>query len=322
MTLAVLAATALLALDPTPPVAVAASGSALAWIRPAADGGRALVVRDAAGAEPRVLVARLPRNARQLTLGTDARGRLTAVITATARNHRAALWRARLDGAGGLQRVHPHVRGAWEYAPGLRDGVLSFVRRPGGGGIDGVVRTRIMRGSIRRGKASTVYAYRAHYVSSDVQTAVAAGGRVLSVLADDPQRRGGQSRARLIAYRGGRHTLVTQLAQTGDGTSDNTGASGLGPIVLDATGRHATVSRWAAPFDADTNAPITASRDLTTVDVRTGAVTRAVAPGGLDIALPLPGEGYAAYDASHASYVSVPAPARDASGVLQILPPG
>jgi hypothetical protein len=303
--------------DPSPPLAVAASGPALAWLR--AD---ALVVRDGPGAAPRVVAGRLPRRARQLTLGTDARGRLTAVITGTASNHRAALWRVRLDGKGGVRRVHPNVHGSWEYSPGLRDGVLSFVRRPGGGGIDGVVRTRIMRGALKGGKVRTVHAYGVHYLSSDVQTAVAAGGRVLSVLTDDPQRRGGQSRDRLIAYRGGRRTLVTQLAQTGDGKMDNTGASGLGPIVLDASGRHATVSRWAAPFDADTNALVTAARDLVTVDVRTGAATRAAAPGGFDVALPLPGEGFAVYGASHRSYTSDPAPASDASGLLQILPAG
>jgi hypothetical protein len=69
-----------------------------------------------------------------------------------------------------------------------------------------------------------------------VQTAVAAGGRVLSVLSDDPERRQGQSRDRLIAYRSGRHTLVTQFAQTGDDRTDNTGASSLGPVTLDASG--------------------------------------------------------------------------------------
>jgi hypothetical protein len=91
-------------LDPSPPFALAAYGPALAWLR--AD---ALVVR---GGPPRVVTQRLPRRARQLTLVAEARGRPTAVITGTASNHRAALWRVRPNGKGGIRRVHPHVHGS------------------------------------------------------------------------------------------------------------------------------------------------------------------------------------------------------------------
>ena len=40
--------------------------------------------------------------------------------------------------------------------------------------------------------------------------------------------------------------IVRNVSRTGDGTLDNGGASGLGPIVLDPSGRHATIARWVA----------------------------------------------------------------------------
>jgi hypothetical protein len=99
-------------IDAAPPAAVAAYGDTLAWIRRPSGGAASLVVRSGAAA-PRVVVASLPKRADQLSLGTDAQGQVTAVLTA-APQHRTLLYVAALDGDGAAHRL-PVDRGRSWY---------------------------------------------------------------------------------------------------------------------------------------------------------------------------------------------------------------
>jgi hypothetical protein len=304
-------------LDPKPPLAVAAYGQSLAWLRPRASGAVALIVRADPSAAPRVVVAQLPRRASQLGLGANADGRLTAVITA-APGARTALFSVPTDGSGPVRRLRLAPASVYAYAPGLRNGAVSFIRR-GRGSIDGQADAKVMIGPLTGTRARVAGVLRSDYVRAAKQTAVAAGGLVL--VAHVEQRRPvGGSVSQLISYRAGRRqrVLVRAVSHTGDGTNDNVGASGLGPIVLDASGRHATVARWAAPTDPTTDQPVHARRDLVTVDILTGAQTSQPVPGGFDIALPLAQAGFAVYNAGHDEYNADPKPARDATGSLQV----
>jgi hypothetical protein len=304
--------------DPVPPVAVAAHGDALAWLRPRDRGVSELVVRDAAGAAPRVAAPRLPKRARQLTLGTDARGRLTAVFTAGG-PRRSALYSVKISGSGRVRRLPVDTR-AWEYAPGLRGGRLSFIRR-GRGDLDGYGSTRLMLGRLDRARARVIHALGLHYLASERQTAVADGGTVLLTQTDPNVRAAGVTVDRLVAYRRGRRprVLVRHRVRTGDGRFDNHGASGLGPLVLDAGGERATVARWAV-HTSQTDLPVRGRRDLITAEVAGGRRSSQPPPGGYDIALPLTDGSFAVYDAGHDDYASDTAPARDETGALRIIP--
>lgn len=306
-------------LDQSSPLAVAAYGSSLAWLRPGARGDVALVVRADSRSAPRVVVPSLPRRASQLTLGTDAHGRLIAVITAVGSGPRTALFSVPADGSGRVRRLRLASAHWYAYAPGLRNGIVSFVRR-GRGDVDGHASAYVMVGRLGGSRARVAGVLRFDYLHAAQQTAVAADGIVLVAHVEQVDFAGSVSR--LISYRAGRRLriLVRDVSHTGDGKMLNFGASGLGPIVLDAAGRHATIARWAAPTDPNTGQPVRGPRDLVTVDVAGGQRTTQPVPAGLDIALPLPGEGFAVYDASHDEYKSGPDPARDMSGALGIAP--
>ena len=308
-------------LDTIPPLAVAAYADTLAWLRPGARGNVALVVRADSASPPRIVVAQLPRRTSQLRLGTDAHGHLTAVMTARpGAASRTALYSVPADGSERVRRLRLVSARWYAYSPGLRDGIVSFIRR-GRGNVDAQADAKVMTGRLSGSRARVAGVLPSDYLGAAQQTAVASRGIVL-VAHVDPRRPVGGHVTQLISFRAGKRpqVLIRHVSRTGDGKIDNVGASGLGPIVLDASGRHATVARWAAPTEPHTQQPVRAARDLLTVDTLTGQQTAAPLPSGFDIALPLPGEGFAVYNADHNEYSSRPAPARDANGALQIIP--
>jgi hypothetical protein len=316
-------------IDAAPPAAVAAYGGTLAWIRRTSGGGASLVVRSGPAA-PRVVVASLPRRADQLTLGTDAQGQVTAVLTA-APQHRTLLYAVALDGDDAAHRL-PVDRGrSWYYAPGLRDGRLSFIRRDqAGADTDGYGRTRVMLGSLTSAHARTIRTFR-HFLRTDEQTAVAAGARVLLVhgnATDEscppfPCSSSSAQIGRLITFTGGGHVRILLTDRvTVHSHLDNIGASGFGPLVLSGSGRRVAVSRWAARSDPDTNATMHGPRDLVTLDLTTGRATRQASPGDFDIALPLLGQGFAVYEGRRCELCTGPAPAPDNTGALRLLAGG
>ena len=241
-------------LDTIPPLAVAAYADTLAWLRPGARGNVALVVRADSASPPRIVVAQLPRRTSQLTLGTGAHGRLTAVMTARpGAASRTALYSVPADGSERVRRLRLVSARWYAYSPGLRDGIVSFIRR-GRGNVDAQADAKVMTGRLSGSRARVAGVLPSDYLGAAQQTAVASRGIVL-VAHVDPRRPVGGHVTQLISFRAGKRpqVLIRHVSRTGDGKIDNVGASGLGPIVLDASGRHATVARWAAPTEPHPN---------------------------------------------------------------------
>lgn len=232
-------------LDPTPPIAVSASGADLAWIRPAAtrDGRATLVVRDGDGTS-RVVGQTLPANVDDLVIGRlHPQGPDVAIVATQSSDsgiphagrtaRRGTLWSLPLDGSAAPERLAVSKPGTDLASPGLLRGRLSFARR---------VRLREgVRWTLRRGTASSSVSTLVSRGDADQtidQTTPVSGGRIAYVTSTrDRVSTGAALQLRLI--RPGDHSKVVSRTDYG-GASE----SGFGPLTPSAEGGTLTASRW------------------------------------------------------------------------------
>lgn len=269
-------------LDPVAPVALAADGPRLAWVRDLGRGARALVVRDAPDAAERVVVPRLRMRVARLAVGTDAAGRPTAVLAtggdvdpsiSAEAPASGALFAVRLDGRGGVRRLPASGPRGAEVAPGLRRGVLSFAR------VERIGRRPVMTlrvGALHRASSRVLW-----HGSPDrpvIATAVGAGRRVVFTTHSSP---GEVNVWNLRVARPGATTRNLERLPSGFNTN-----AGYGPITTDATGTAVAVSRWRSNGYGGV---------LSRHDLRTGRRTGTRSFDELDLAVPLGDRGIAAY---------------------------
>ncbi|WP_210491360.1 hypothetical protein [Patulibacter sp. SYSU D01012] len=231
----------LVPLDAAKPVAAAASGTTVAWLRQTSKrGDRQLVVRDAGAAAPRVVAQRVPRNAVGLAIGTDAHDAPTAVLSTSG----GRLYRLPLDGSAPAARLPSFRAGGHDAAPGLLHGTVSFVRSTG----KGARAHRILRAAALDGRRSTaVTPVAAGYDATE--TAPLAGGRIALVAVRVVGYRQ-WAELRLVSPEGRRSRVLTRTSA--GGAAD----VGIGPLTVTPDGNHLTASRWQEggghPWDTTT----------------------------------------------------------------------
>jgi hypothetical protein len=115
-------------LDAASPVAVDVQGTRVAWLRPTSAPTRSgavktsqLVVVDKIGAPERVLPVTLPDYADDVSIGTDAQGRVVLLV-----GSRSGTSIVRADGTGGLKRLAGQTSRDSSYV--MRTGAVAFVR--------------------------------------------------------------------------------------------------------------------------------------------------------------------------------------------------
>jgi hypothetical protein len=264
------------ALDTTDPLAIAASGGTVAWLRPTNQAGsRAeLVVRDGPGATPRVVGQPLPAGARDLALGTDARGTVTAIVaTANARRTAGVLYRVALDGSRAPSRLPAAGAGTISAAPGLRDVVLSFSRYERlAEGRHWTVRVGSLAGRrttlVHRGAAGL-----------QIDATVPVVGKRIAFVTDRVNPRDAGHATELRVIRPGSRSVLLSRTSSG-GASD----AGFGPLTVTPDGRRLTVSRFAYGGGHPT--------DTTTFALPSDQQLERHPTRHNDIELPLGGEGY------------------------------
>jgi hypothetical protein len=273
-------------LDALRPVAMAADGERLVWVRQMPGGGRALVVRDTPTSPDRVVVPRLRVAVTRVALGTDAAGRPTAVLatggtadpdewTAAAPSG-GALYGVRVDRPGHVRALRVTRGAGAEVAPSLRRGVLSFAR------VERVGRRRTMTlrvGALARASSRVVWSG-----SPDrpiVATAVGAGRRVAFTTHASP---GEENVWNLRVARPGHPTR--SLERLSSGFNSN---RGYGPLTMDTAGRRVVVSRWLSNGDGAV---------LSTHDLRTRRRVGTRRLDEVEIAVPLGSAGVAAHQTS------------------------
>ncbi len=268
--------------DPVEPYAIAAEGRTLVWVRDLGGGRQALVVRDTPTSAERVVVPRLRVRARRLSLGEDAAGRATVVLTTGGDSDPSysaeapvggALYAVRLDGIGGL-RLLPASRAAGpEVAPALRGGELAFARVER---IHGVPTMTLRLGTLSGGASRVLW----HGSPSRpiVATAIGRDRRVAFTTHASP---GEINVWNLRVARPGVATRSLERLPSGFNTN-----AGYGPLTTDGIGRTVWVSRWRSNGDGGV---------LSTHDLITGRRTSTRSFDGLDLAVPLGDAGVAAY---------------------------
>lgn len=283
-------------LDATQPTAIAAAGTTAAWLRPTTSGGTRtqLVVRDGPGAAPRVVEQALPANARQLTLGTDADGTPTAIVTARSEHpygpvphprrhgYATALYALPLDGSAAPRRLAVSPAGSDVQAAGLSHGRLTFARHER---LREGMRWTVRIGSLTSGR-STIASRTDEDVVVSGTTPVADGRVAYATVRLESSSGGGQAELRLLKP-GSRSVRLSQ--STFGGASD----CGFGPLTVSPDGRRLSASRWtiagAHPHDFSTWS-VPAGRLLRTAKSRAGG----------ELAVPVGAEGTIVADGEYA----------------------
>lgn len=269
-------AAAPITLDTTDPLAIAASGETVAWLRPTNQAGsRAeLVVRDGPGATPRVVGQRLPTGSRDLALGTDARGTMTAVVATTnAERTAGVLYRVGLDGSRAPSRLPAAGAGTISAAPGLRAGILSFSR------YERLAEGRhwTVRVGTLAGRRTTLVHRGAKGLRIDATAPVV--GKRIAFVTDRVNPRDAGHATELRVIRPGSGSVLLSRTSSG-GASD----AGFGPLTVAPDGRRLTVSRFAYGGGHPT--------DTTTFALPSDAQLAHHPTHRNDVELPLGSEGY------------------------------
>jgi hypothetical protein len=270
-------------LDTVTPFDVAASGATVAWLRPdSPDVGAKvqLVVRDAAGAVPRVVAQSLPARTNDLAIGTDAAGKAVAVVAtrSSAATHakkstlKGALYTLPLDGSAAPKRLPVSKSGTDVVAPGLFRGTLSFARLERAGGEQvWTVRTGKVTG------AASKVVTREDAGTTVTQTAPTADRRVAYVTST-PTATGATLDLRLKQP----SAAGKRLSHTGFGGASETG---FGPLTVSADGEQLAASRWTTAGGHP--------HDFTVWALPGGKTVSTTKTDSIDVAVPVGTEGIA-----------------------------